>query len=165
MPCVEPLVRLSSSCLAHGRVSSRPFHDPRARSHLPPAPTLHLSTGPRYGVPCPVSSPGPALSSQLLLCASVLSPGPDPQDRPRGRFSQQSRFALADRGKVLGGLPDVVTIMEGKVRAGNGVPREGGRSGGVPTAGPVPAAGVEGGVLGPAGPRLPLGNLCPQRRE
>lgn len=30
---------------------------------------------------------------------------------------QPGSFFTADRGKVIGGLPDVVTIMEGKVRA------------------------------------------------
>ncbi|TEA23730.1 hypothetical protein DBR06_SOUSAS3810090 [Sousa chinensis] len=35
-------------------------------------------------------------------------------DEAFAEFQQLKRFALADRGKVLGGLPDVVTIMEGK---------------------------------------------------
>nr|XP_060511606.1 myomesin-2 [Panthera onca] len=34
--------------------------------------------------------------------------------RPRGRFTQPRGLHVADRGKVIGGLPDVVTIMEGK---------------------------------------------------
>lgn len=49
----------------------------------------------------------------------LLAPGcPDPQEQPRGWCSQPSCFPVADRGKVIGGLPDVVTIMEGKVRGG-----------------------------------------------
>lgn len=67
-----------------------------------------------------VSSPGytPVISCfhlgtcQLVLASGLLKGHPDSPS------SAQLLF-FVDRGKVIGGLPDVVTIMEGKVRVDN----------------------------------------------
>lgn len=75
-----------------------------ARGPRSPPPCMHLS------LPCPLPgehSPFPLPPWCHMVPGTVLS-----------MPSQHSGFPVADRGKVIGGLPDVVTIMEGKVRAG-----------------------------------------------
>lgn len=95
-------------------VSSSLALAPRGRSR-PPLHRAHDPWPPGWGYPRPITG----IIVDAPPCILVLPRmGPSPGTPPPS-CSEPSRLHVTDRGKVIGGLPDVVTIMEGKVRPGS----------------------------------------------